>query len=122
MDRSERVIGLVIRSAPSDGPSSRDQLDVALAAASLGFELELFFTARGIQQLFANTDASAGETPAGHKGWKALPGLTKVLAWADEPSIPSLKDSGINLLLDVGSCSPLDFAHRLELCDQTLVI
>ena len=122
MKEFEKVVGLVIRSAPGTGPSSRDQLDVALSAASLGYELELFFTSQGIQQLVAGADDLPGGFPIGHKGWKALSGLTDVLAWADPSTLAFLGESGNHLLLSVEPLNPCDFARRLDRCDHALVI
>ena len=115
-------IGLVIRSGPFQGRSARDQLDVALAAASLGFELELFFTEEGILQLVADRDAQAGGLPGGHKGWKALPGLTSVTAWAAERVLSSHVDASTNFMLEVKPASQSQMAGRLADCEHCLVV
>ena len=57
-------LGLIVRSAPWYGRSGRDQLDLALAAASMGVELLLFFTGPGVLQLLAGQHR-AGCRPAG---------------------------------------------------------
>ena len=69
-------LGLIVRSAPWCGRSGRDQLDLALAAASLELDLLLFFTGAGLLQLRAGLQGQAAGLPAGLKAWKSLPELT----------------------------------------------
>lgn len=69
-------LGLIIRSGPWVGRSGREQLDVALAAASLGVELVLVFTGAGRLQLLAGQQPRAAHLPVGLKAWKSLTELT----------------------------------------------
>lgn len=113
MEKKLTTVGLVIRSAPLAGKRSREQLDIALSAASLGFELQLFFVGAGVAQL------SAGK---GHKGWKALPGLTTVTAWIDPGALESLQNSGDQSLLEVKATDHIDMAKRVSQCDQVMAV
>ena len=113
-------IGLLIRSGPVAGRFSREQLDIALSAASLGYELELFFQGAGVMQLAAENESD--DHLGGHKGWKALPGLSEVTAWMSEKSLSELRESGIKLMLDVEIAEPADMADRLARCNQAMVI
>ena len=122
MGGSEKVIALIVRSETFKGRASRDQLDMALAAASLGYKLELFFTSRGVFQLVAGSQVSDAGLPHGHKGWKALPGLTSVRAWAEPSTLSLIKSSGMELLLSLESCRSVDFSRRLGHFNQSLVI
>ena len=122
MTRQNFKIGLLIRSGPYQGRSSRDQLDIALAAASLDFEIDLFFTEEGILQLVADRETNAGHLPGGHKGWKALPGLGDVRAWAGAPVLSSLAKSGTKLLLPVEAATHSEMSARLAGCDRVMVI
>lgn len=67
---------LIVRSAPWQGRSGREQLDLALAAASAGVELVLVFTGAGRLQLLAGQQPRAAHLPVGLKAWKSLPELT----------------------------------------------
>jgi predicted peroxiredoxin len=109
-----RKVGLVISSAPSQGNSCRDQLDIALAAASLGLELELFFTARGIDQLIGNR--------GGHQGWKVLPELSNTRAWASTDTIDTALNAGQTMCLPVKAALPSEVADMLAACDSSMAI
>ncbi len=122
MAAKSRKIGLVVRSGPYQGRSSRDQLDVALAAATLDLELELFFTGEGVLQLLADRDAQAGNLPGGLRGWKSLPGLTLVKAWVADSALEAFVGPETRLILDVQRASESEIALRLAGCDQAMVI
>ena len=115
-------IGLLVRSGPFKGRSSRDQLDIALAAACLDFHLELFFIGEGVLQLLADRNARAGSLPGGVKAWKSLPGISSVNAWvaAGVPESRMLESAGA--LLDIQAASPCEMARRLARCDRVLVV
>ena len=113
MEKQVTTIGLVVRSAPRSGKRSREQLDIALSAASLGFELQLFFIGAGVMHL------SAGK---GHKGWKALPGLTTVTAWLDPDSMAARQDYGEQPILESLLAGPAEMAERISCCDRAMVI
>jgi sulfur relay (sulfurtransferase) DsrF/TusC family protein len=115
IENGQFKVGLIIRSGPSGGHSARDQLDVALAAASLEFELELFFLGAGIQQLRSGQD----QNPAGHKGWKALPGLTRVNAWALDSG---WKYSEEAMSLEVTTVNSAELAARIAGCSRIMVV
>ncbi len=122
MAAKHRKIGLVVRSGPYQGRSSRDQVDVALAAATLDLELELFFTGEGVLQLLADRDAQAGKLPGGLRGWKSLPGLTLVNAWVADSALEAFVGPETRLILDVQRASESEIALRLAGCDQAMVI
>jgi len=110
---TDRKTGLVVQSAPGPGLQSRDQLDIALSAASLGMELELFFTPLGITHLVPGC--------GGHKGWKALPELTSVKAWATAETLQSA-GSPKEFLIKVNVATADEIAIRLAACDLAMVI
>jgi sulfur relay (sulfurtransferase) DsrF/TusC family protein len=101
MNEHGKAAGLVLHSGPFSGRSSRDQLDVALAAASMGMDLELFFSGPGIVQLLEERDPGAAGLPAGIKGWKALPELCEVKAWTTAETLRCHVPHNAKLLLDV---------------------
>lgn len=122
MAAKSRKIGLVVRSGPYQGRSSRDQLDIALAAATLGLELELFFTGEGVLQLLADRDARKSMLPGSFRGWKSLAALTSVTAWVAESALASFVEPDAELILKVKSANQREIALRLAGCDQVMVI
>ena len=97
-------------------------MDIALSAATLGLELELFFTGEGVLQLLADRDVSKGMLPGGLRGWKSLPGLTSVKAWVADSALAYFVEAETELLLDVKIASEREIALRLAGCDQAMVI
>jgi len=73
---TRQMLGLVIRSGPWMGRSGRDQLDIALAAATLGIALRLFFIGDGLLQLTNDKQPEAAGLPGGLRGWMSLAELT----------------------------------------------
>jgi len=121
-DRSKRTAGLVVCSPPFSGRSSRDQLDVALAAASMEIDLELFFSGEGILQLLADRNPRTGGLPGGIKAWKALPDLCEVNAWASAETIRKYVPKTARMLLEVQPVEQAELARRLAACDPVMVI
>jgi len=115
-------LGLVIRSAPGEGRSNRDQLDVALAAAALDLELVLFFIGDGVLHLVADRDPEAAEWPGGHKGWRSLRELAPVTAWADAARCLELQGAGVKLMLDARPAEPAAMVPAQRACDRLLVL
>lgn len=112
----------MVCSAPFTGRSSRDQLDVALAAVSMEINLELFFSGEGILQLLTDRDPHAGGLPGGIKAWKALPDLGEVKAWASAETIRKYVPEHARLLLEVQPGEPAELARRLAACDPVMVL
>lgn len=116
------TLGCLIRSAPFEGRSGRDQLDIVMAALLGGWRLELFFTGNGMLHLLADKDHAAAGMPGTWKGWKGLPELGPVRAWV-EPGFESMTSAGTAGVLV--PCSELDstaMAERLAACDRVLLI
>jgi len=122
MNSPVKKVGLIVRSGPFKGRSSRDQLDLALAAASLELPLEVFFVGEGVLQLRADRDPRAARLPGGIKGWKALPDLTSVNAWVADTAMTDVLSPAAELLLEVKVVSEAELAGRLASCDLAMVI
>jgi sulfur relay (sulfurtransferase) DsrF/TusC family protein len=115
-------IGLLVRSGPFAGRSARDQLDIALAAATLDFDLDLFFVDEGVLLISGGDDPHGAGLPRGTKGWKSLPGLTAVRSFAAADDWERLGGAGVGWLLDVRPVSPEDMAAFLAKCRRVLVV
>lgn len=122
MAQATARIGLIVRSAPFAGRSGRDQLDLALAAATLGAAIELFFTEAGALQLLGDRTPSAAGLPGGIRGWASLPELAEVKAWVSEEAYQALTDSNTTWALDVAPAKAGHMARRLAGCDCVMVV
>lgn len=114
-------LGLVVRSGPFSGRSARDQLDVALAAAALDCEVELYFLGPGLLQLLADHEPGRAALPRGSKGWKSLPSLAEVRGYATPDALAALPAQDA-LLLRLVPLTLADMAVRWPSCDQVLVL
>jgi sulfur relay (sulfurtransferase) DsrF/TusC family protein len=113
-------LGLVIRSAPWVGRSGREQLDVALAAASLGVELVLVFTGAGRLQLLAGMQPRAAHLPVGLKAWQSLPELTHCVYLVEAAEFDALSGQQWGLTPQRATRSQVLAAQHS--CDHLLVL
>ncbi len=120
-DRHRRF-GLLVRSAPFFGRSARDQLDIALAAATLDWSLELFFVGPGALQLLGDSQPSKAGLPRGLRAWSSLADLTEVKAWVVPGDKERLLAAGVGLLIEVDELAESGMAVRLSRCDQVWVV
>ncbi len=118
-------LGLLIRSAPYAQRSPRTQLDVALLAATLDFELRLFFSGASVMQLVPRSSTVAAQLPPAYRAWGSLPDLletSELKAYAEREWLERLQ------LLQLHPCLPLrasTFAlmrHEWEACDRVMVL
>lgn len=111
-------IGLVVRAAPYARRASRDDLDVALAAATLEMPLEIYFLGPGVWQLIDDSEPQAAMFPRGLRAWAALAGLTDVRFFV-EPSVSEyLAGLGATLMVDFEPLDGRGMARRWRACTQ----
>lgn len=117
-----RRLGLIVRSAPFRGRSGRDQLDIALAAAAMNYELELLFLGAGEFHLLPGQERDMAALPAGARAWASLPELTRVRAWLTPGAEQRLGRPLDRLLLPCAAAEGPVLARRLGRCDRILVV
>jgi sulfur relay (sulfurtransferase) DsrF/TusC family protein len=122
MSAARTRIGLLVRSAPFRGRSGRDQLDLALAAGTLGFDVDLYFRGDGALQLLMQREPQAAGLPEGVRGWQSLSQLTTVSAWVSEAEFRALSGATVRWALDAQPATPAQMAERLAQCAQVLVV
>ncbi len=114
-------LGLVVRHGAWRGRSGREPLDVAIAAASMGVTLDLFFTGEGVLQLLAGRSPGDAGLPAAASAWTSLPELGPVRFHVDSERARALQSSGHDLLVDVIPVTPVEMRERQSACDRLLV-
>ena len=122
MAENATKVGLIVRSAPFQGRSGRDQLDLALAAGSLGFELELFFIGDGVLQLLGGRACDAAGLPGGIRGWQSLPELTPVTAWVSRAEYSALAGPDTEWMLEVQPAGLSEMSRRALDCAPLMVV
>jgi sulfur relay (sulfurtransferase) DsrF/TusC family protein len=115
-------LGLVVRSGPWQGRSNRDQLDVALAAAALGMEIDLYFLGEGALQLLVNRDGAPAGLPAGHRAWASLPELTPTRVFVETGQFQRMEAAGLHTLVEAEPLDGAGMRERQGRCDRVLVL
>jgi len=115
-------MALIIRSGPFSRRSARSQLDMALAAASLEIQLELFFIGPGVLQIITGGEPAAAGLPSGLKAWKSVAELTEVKAWVPDGQWPAIQACGQPMLLNARPLAADEMRARWAGCDRALVI
>lgn len=117
-----RRLGLIVRSAPWQGRSGRDALDIALASATLDLELELFFVGEGVQQLLADRTPERAGLPAGWRAWASLGELAPTRFHVEAATAAALEDVGARWLVAPELVDAEVQAERQAACDRLLVV
>lgn len=118
-------LGLVIRSTPYQQRSPRSQLDVALLAGTLDFDLQLFFTGSSVMQLVPRGSTVAAGLPPAYRAWGSLPDLFESAAlsvYAEPAWLEKLRQLKLEPCLRP---EPLSLPHmRAEwaACDRVMVL
>lgn len=111
-----------MRAAPYARRASRDDLDVALAAATLELPLEIFFLGPGVWQLIDDREPQAAMLPRGLRGWAALKGLTEARFFV-EPSVSDyLAGLGASPMVQFEPLDGAGMARRWRGCTQVWML
>ena len=115
-----RSLALILRGLPYHGRAPRADLDMALAAAALDREVEIYLLGPALLQLAAQRAPEAAELPVGYRAWAALPELGEVTLFAEQGWVDRCAEAGIELLLPVQGLAPDELAKRWRRCRQVL--
>lgn len=113
---ARKQLAVLVRSRPYRHRAARADLDLALAAAALDFDLDLYFLGGAVLQLAAGQDGQTALLPAGYRGWAALPGLTRVRAFAQREWLARCRHESIELLLPLRALGKDELAQRWRRC------
>lgn len=118
-------LGLIVHSSGYEQRSARTQLDVAMLAASLDFNLHIYFMGKAVLQLVNRGDTSAALLPAGYRAWASLPELVEraeLQLYADVEWLEKLRRNGQGTCLQVHPCSVIEMRREMNLCDRLLTL
>lgn len=115
-------LGLIVRSAPWQSRSGREALELALAAVTLDFDVELFFLRRGLLQLLPDARPHEASLPPGLRAWASLPALGDVRFWAERESLRRLAATGHGCIIQPEALDAPELRQRQELCQRLLVV
>ena len=119
---ADRRLALIVRGRPYERRAPRADLDLALAAAALDFQLEVYFLGPALLQLAADRDGAAAHLPPGYRAWAALPDLADVQVFGEREWLRRCRDRGIDLLLPVSGQEEGQMRAGWRQCRTALVV
>lgn len=122
MNGARKRLALLVRGRPYGHRAARTDLDMALAAAALDFDLDVFFLEGALLQLAAGHDGPVALLPAGYRAWAALPGLTGLRVYAEPAWIERCQRDSIDLLLPVEPLSAAEMTEGWRRCRHALLL
>ena len=117
--------GLLVRSPAYEHRSARSQLDVAMLAASLDFELSLYFIGEAVMQLVPREDLHPALLPAGYRAWASLPELieqAELRTFAEPGWLEKMQQSNMKPCLDLLPADSSQMRRDWARCDRILLL
>ncbi len=118
-------LGLIIRSSPYEQRSARTQLDVALSAATLDFDLRLYFLGATVLQLISRGDIQKALLPPGYRAWASLPDLfeqSELQVFAEPTWLDHLHANRLQSCLPLQASSAPEMRRDWAACNRLLVL
>jgi len=115
-------LALIVQSAPYSGRVARADVDIALAAAALEFEIRVYFQGFSMLQLVARRNASNALLPTGYRAWAALPDLVDARIFAERKWLDVCQAAGLQLVLPVEALGEAEMVRSWRSCDHVLVL
>jgi sulfur relay (sulfurtransferase) DsrF/TusC family protein len=115
-------MGLIVRHPPWRHRAARADLDLALAAAAMDFQLAIYFLGPALLQLAAKRDIRTALLPSGYRAWASLPELTDARVYAEQSWLDACADRSISLILDPAPLSPEAMRASWRRCRHVLMV
>jgi len=114
-------MALIVRDPPWHHRAARADVDLALAAAAMDFQLEVYFLGPALLQLAAERDSGPALLPGGYRAWASLCELTAARVYAEPDWLDECARRSIPLLLVPDSLSPAAMRDRWGQCRHILM-
>lgn len=108
---------LLVNAAPHGTRESRAELDVALAALSLDFAVDVYFNGAAVLQLARSMEAAEVLLPPGYRGWAALGDLGEARLFAETEWVHRCREQGIELIGPPRGLTVGEMACHWRACD-----
>ena len=122
MSRQLPGFALVVRAHPYQRRSARAELDIALAALTMDFRVEIYFVGASILQLLAERNAGPAALPAAYRAWASLPDLGECGMFAEQSWVDRLATADVELVIPVQGLNPDDWQLAWRRCDYSMVV
>lgn len=115
-------LALIVQSAPYKARIARSDLDIALAAAALDFNISIYFQGASVLQLLAQRSVSEARLPKGYRAWAALPELADTRIFAEQKWLDLCLSDGMELVLQAEALSESEMKVSWRNCDHVMVL
>jgi hypothetical protein len=115
-------LALIIRGHAYRRRAPRADVDFALAAAAMDFDLELYFLGNSLLQLAVERDGRAALLPGGYRAWSALPEMAAAEWYAERQWLERCERSGIQLTLPVQARTAAEMRAGWQRCRHVLLL
>ena len=119
---SHSSLALLVHASPFENRVARADLDLALAAAALDFEIQVYFFGDSILQLASERNSTDALLPGGYRAWSALPDLAETVVYAEKGWLDSCTARGIKLVMDVKGLDHCGMAKNWRRASHVLVL
>jgi len=115
-------LALIVQGAPYRRRVARSDLDMALAAAALDFNIRVYFPGHSVMQLAARRDVLKALLPKGYRAWATLPELAGARIFADRKWLDFCLAAELELILPVEALGEAEMKRSWRGCDHVLVL
>lgn len=116
------TLALLVQSRPYQHRASRADVDLALAAAAMDFELYIYFAGAAILQLASRRECESALLPPGYRAWAALPELAETLIYGEQAWTDYCELMKTELVLPVRALSATEMETDWRRHDHVMVI
>jgi len=100
------TLALIVQTMPYENRVARANIDLALAAAAMDFDLHVYFSGAAIMQLVLERDVSGAMLTAGYRAWAALPELAATFIYGEQSWLDYCRQKDIELVMPARGLSP----------------
>lgn len=115
-------LALIVQGSPYRDRVARVDVDMAIAAATLDFNVRIYFQGLSVMQLIAQRNPSEALLPKGYRAWAALPDLGSVRFFAERQWLDHCLAGELTLVLAVEALSDSEMRRSWRSCDHVLVL
>jgi sulfur relay (sulfurtransferase) DsrF/TusC family protein len=115
-------LALLVQSRPYEHRASRANLDLALAAAAMDFELYIYFAGSAVLQLATRRNCDAALLPPGYRAWAALPELAETVVFCEKAWLDYCRLMKTELVLPTKALTPTEMVTSWRRHDHAMVI
>jgi len=116
------VLALIVQNPPYRNRVARAEVDFALAAAALDFEIRVYFPGPAAMQLVVQRNPMEANLPAGYRAWGALPDLAESRFFVEQRWFDLYQARKLDLAVPVEPLSAEDMRRTWRDSDHVLVL